>query len=220
MKQFYVVNLDLRRIVILAGALFAVLGLALFLGMSLGRAQGERSALQNTKESELTPAQMGFAPTVPETKPMAEIKPEIKNEKPPAVEPSTTASEIPLREDPLVQGPPKVASKAKPALAIVKPKKTLKRMKAQDEPEISGQTYHTPHYTIQVAAFRRMHEAEKLVARLREEGIQAKSEKRGAYYLVTVGRSRSREKLNKALARLKELDYDAYIRKVSKSEDT
>jgi hypothetical protein len=37
--------------------------------------------------------------------------------------------------------------------------------------------------------------------------------------LVTVGRSRSKEKLSKAMARLKELEYEAYIRKVEKASE-
>jgi hypothetical protein len=52
-----------------------------------------------------------------------------------------------------------------------------------------------------------------------EEGIKAHSEKNGDFYLVTVGRTKSKGKLEKALSRLKELEYDAYIRKLSSPTD-
>ena len=55
--------------------------------------------------------------------------------------------------------------------------------------------------------------------KLKEEGIKARSEKNGEYYLVTVGRTKSKGKLEKALGRLKELEYDAYIRKLSAPSD-
>ncbi|MFO1472105.1 MAG: hypothetical protein U1F27_13840 [Turneriella sp.] len=44
MKEFYVLNLDARRIAIVAGGALVVLGLALIIGMSIGRGQGERAA--------------------------------------------------------------------------------------------------------------------------------------------------------------------------------
>lgn len=228
MKEFYVLNLDYRRIAILVGGMLVLLGLTLFIGMAIGRGQSERKLLveAEAQKTQLAP-ELG--------KPASEIPDKIVAEAPsfavPVAEkkeavstpPAMPTSEIPLREDPLVQGPPK--RKSQPNATTERSARHSKRRQtvAKVEPELSGEINHAAkvRYTIQVAAFKRASEAQNLVAKLKEEGIKARSEKSGAFYLVTVGRSKSKEKLNKALARLKELEYDAYIRKLSKtSEDT
>jgi DedD protein len=233
MKEFYVLNLDYRRMAIIAGGALVALGLTLFIGMAIGKGQGERQALKLAAEADAQKLAL-----VPEPqKPTAESGEKVVVAPGPAAIPvaekveTASVGEIPLREDPLVQGPPKKkihkASAAKtqadegdtPRRAKRKSKKAI----AKAEPEVSGQVDHSTggRYTIQVAAFRRAGEAQGLIAKLKEEGIRAQSEKSGSYYLVTVGRSRSKEKLSKALGRLKELEYDAYIRKIQKtSEDT
>jgi len=233
MKEFYVLNLDYRRIAIIAGGALVALGLTLFVGMAIGKSQGERQALKLAAEADAQ--KLGLLPEAQKNPTEAADKVIIaQGPQPGPVTEKVQAApvgEIPLREDPLVQGPPKKkihkASAAKtqadegdtPRRAKRKSKKAI----AKAEPEVSGQVDHSTggRYTIQVAAFRRAGEAQGLIAKLKEEGIRAQSEKSGSYYLVTVGRSRSKEKLSKALGRLKELEYDAYIRKIQKtSEDT
>ncbi|GAB4434580.1 MAG: hypothetical protein OHK0011_17730 [Turneriella sp.] len=233
MKEFYVLNLDYRRIAIIAGGALVALGLTLFIGMAIGKGQGERQALKLAAEADAQ--KMGL---VPEPQKMPSEHPDkVIVAQPLAAGPAAEkaeaafAGEVPLREDPLVQGPPK--KKARKASGVTaeageidaprKSKRKLRRAVARAEPEVSGKVDHAAgsRYTIQVAAFRRAGEAQGLIAKLKEEGIKAQTEKSGAYYLVTVGRSRSKEKLSKALARLKELEYDAYIRKIHKtSEET
>lgn len=233
MKEFYVLNLDYRRIAIIAGGALVALGLTLFVGMAIGKGQGERQALKLAAEADAQ--KLGLVPEV--QKNPAEAADKVVIAQGPASSPvaekvePVPASEIPLREDPLVQGPPrKKIQKASAAKAQADegdvPRRARRKSKkaiAKAEPEVSGKVDHSTgsRYTIQVAAFKRTAEAQGLIAKLREEGIKARSEKSGAYYLVTVGRSRSKAKLGKALARLKELEYDAYIRKIQKaSEET
>jgi len=233
MKEFYVLNLDYRRIAIIAGGALLALGLTLFVGMAIGKSQGERQALKLAAEADAQ--KLGLLPEAQKNPTEAAEKVIIaQGPQPGPVTEKVHAApvgEIPLREDPLVQGPPKKkihkanAAKAEadesdsPRLA----KRKDKKVPAKADAEVSGKIVHAAnaHYTIQVAAFKRAADAQGLVAKLKAEGIKARTEKRGSYYLVTVGRSRSKEKLSKALARLKELEYEAYIRKAEKaSEDT
>lgn len=260
MKEFYVLNLDARRIAIVAGGALAVLGLALIIGMSIGRGQGERAArianegLESQKlglgaEAPKLPAEPAEKLVIaqgPNTTKMAlSDKLQVAQVAPPK-------GEIELREDPLIQGPPKKRTKAaKRANTEVAddeaPVKKSRKKKAlakasSDEVEVSGRVEHSnkkrskrsddeetvaehkggsARYTIQVAAFKRSGDASTLIEKLKGEGIKAHSEKHGDFYLVTVGRTKSKEKLSKALSRLKELEYDAYIRKLrSPSSET
>jgi cell division septation protein DedD len=230
MKEFYVLNLDYRRITIIAGGALAALGLTLFIGMAIGKGQAERQALKLAAEADAQ--KMGLVPEP--AKIPAEPADKVIVVPSPAASPAekvetADAGAIPLREDPLVQGPPKkMAHKAGAVKAEVGESDTPRRVKrkskkaiAKAEPEVSGKVDHAAagRYTIQVAAFKRSAEAKGLIAKLKEEGIKAQAERSGAYYLVTVGRSKSKEKLSKALARLKELEYDAYIRKIHKTSD-
>lgn len=257
MKEFYVLNLDARRIAIVAGGALAALGLAIIIGMSIGRGQGERAA--RIAQEDAQSQKLGLVPDAPKPAPEADklvmaqgpgaVKaPVLEKHSEPAVK-----GEIELREDPLVQGPPKKKAKAAPATRIAaddeapvkksRKKKALAKAASKDEPEISGGVDHaakghktakakrrkntddeqesvaakggeSTRYTIQVAAFKRSSEAQGLVDKLKGEGIKAHSEKHGDFYLVTVGRTKTKEKLGKALSRLKELEYDAYIRKL------
>lgn len=233
MKEFYVLNLDYRRIAIIAGGALVALGLTLFVGMAIGKGQGERQALKLAAEADAQ--KMGLVPEPQKT--AVEPAEKVVVAQGPAAsqvaektEPAP-AGEVPLREDPLVQGPPKkkiyktstVKAEAGESVTPHRVKRKTKKAIAKAEPEVSGKVDHSSggRYTIQVAAFKRAGEAQGLIAKLKEEGIKAQTEKSGAFYLVTVGRSKSKEKLGKALARLKELEYDAYIRKISKpSEET
>ncbi len=269
MKEFYVMNLDMRRIAIIAGGALTVLGLALFIGMAIGRGQGERNARISAEENQQQ--KLGLPASESADKLVLSSGPGVAGterfsaiEKPAAVIPSVpsvpeTKSEIPLREDPLVAGPPRKKASAKKAHKVVddevsdKPRKKKSVAKTKrserEEPEISGRVEHTKakrkkrvveaeddqlaavagtasaqraagaRYTIQVAAFKRSSEAHGLIEKLKEEGIKAHSEKNGDFYLVTVGRTKSKGKLEKALSRLKELEYDAYIRKLSSPSD-
>ncbi|MFZ5629002.1 MAG: SPOR domain-containing protein [Spirochaetota bacterium] len=233
MKEFYVLNLDYRRIAIIAGGALVALGLTLFIGMAIGKGQGERQALKLAAEADAQ--KLGLAPE-PQKMPVESAEKVVVAQGPgasPVAEKPEAAptGEVPLREDPLVQGPPKKKiQKGSTAKAggdesdsPRKSKRKTKKAVAKAEPEVSGKVDHAAggRYTIQVAAFKRAGEAQGLIAKLKEEGIKAQTEKSGAYYLVTVGRSKSKEKLSKALARLKELEYDAYIRKINKtSEET
>lgn len=233
MKEFYVLNLDYRRIAILTGGALVLLGLTLFLGMAIGRGQSERKLLAEAEAQKLGLApEPAKAATENPVKVIADAPPAavpiVEKKETPSAPAPLSGGEIPLREDPLVQGPPRKKI-APPASAETEspspsPRRNKRRHKALNaEPEVSGQVNHAANvrYTIQVAAFKRASEAQNLVAKLKEEGIKARSEKSGVYYLVTVGRSKSKEKLAKALARLKELEYEAYIRKINKtSADT
>lgn len=245
MKEFYVLNLDMRRIAIVAGGALTALGLTLFIGMAIGRGQGERNARIASEEREQQ--KLGIAPEAakaPEHQDKIVIaQGPSASEKPPSVpmiSAPETKGEIPLREDPLVSGPPKkAATKSSRKVAKnaeiareeaerpAKKRKAVAKAKTKEEPEVSGKVEHSRvaaaagRYTIQVAAFKRSSEANGLIEKLKSEGIKARAEHAGDYYLVTVGRTKSKEKLEKALGRLKELEYDAYIRKIKHlSEDT
>lgn len=245
MKEFYVLNLDMRRIAIVAGGALTALGLTLFIGMAIGRGQGERNARMAAEEREQQ--KLGLAPEAAKPAEHAEkvviAQGPAASEKPaaaPIIAAPESKSEIPLREDPLVSGPPKKKHSEKKSHKVakhvadeevaekpVRKKKALAKAKPKEEPEVSGKVEHSKvaaaagRYTIQVAAFKRSSEANGLIEKLKGEGIKARSEHAGDYYLVTVGRTKSKEKLAKALSRLKELEYDAYIRKIKNpSEDT
>lgn len=287
MKEFYVMNLDFRRIAIIAGGALTVLGLALFIGMAIGRGQGEKNARVQAEES--AQQKLGLpasesadklvlasgpngnggdseAATLPvrnQRKPVEKFSSLEKTAVPAIPSVPEAKSEIPLREDPLVAGPPKRKTSAKKIAksdgddeAVEKPrkKKAAKAKKAaREDSEISGSVEHAAkpkkkrkrtqlsedadeqlatvagtakatetsaaRYTIQVAAFKRSSEANSLIEKLKGEGIKAHSEKHGDFYLVTVGRTKSKSKLEKALSRLKELEYEAYIRKLSAPSD-
>ena len=260
MKEFYVLNLDARRIAIVAGGALAVLGLALIIGMSIGRGQGERAARIANEEAQSQ--KLGLAAETPKLPAESAEKLVIAqgpnttkmalSDKLQVAQVAPAKGEIELREDPLVQGPPKKRAKTeKPSRTeiadedapVKKPrkKKALAKAAKSDEVEVSGRVEHarkksnrseddepvvshkggTARYTIQVAAFKRSGDAATLIEKLKGEGIKAHSEKHGDFYLVTVGRTKSKEKLSKALSRLKELEYDAYIRKLrSPSSET
>ena len=279
MKEFYVMNLDLRRIALLTGGALTVLGLALFIGMAIGRGQGERNARIATEEAQQQklglPASesadklvLASGPSETDASPSRATRrsgDRKQAEAAPAI-PSVpeVKSEIPLREDPLVAGPPKKKSAAKKAAkaarrsdadddAAEKParkKRAVAKAKSREEPEVSGRVEHksgrrkrsalsedadeqltavagtsraekvnSARYTIQVAAFKRASEANTLIEKLKGEGIKAHSQHSGDFYFVTVGHTKSKSKLEKALTRLKELEYDAYIRKLSGPTD-
>jgi len=261
MKHFYILNLDARRIAIVAGVAFVVLALSLFIGMSIGKGQGERAARIASEERDAQ--KMGLAQETPRSGEVAADKLIIANGPTPsapltsAPTASAVASEVPLQADPLIEGPPrkKKSSRKSSHKAVKEDGDETHRAKARHgkksaskrDAEISGSVEHArsrktkfrrrttdderstnlpvaasgARYTIQVAAFKRSSDAQTLIGRLKDEGIKARSEKNGDYYLVTVGRSKSKEKLSKALTRLKELEYEAYIRKLrSPSDDT
>lgn len=228
MREFYVLNLDARRIAILAGAALVILGLTLFVGMAVGKGQAERQALRLAAEADAQ--KMGLVPEVPKSLPETGDKGVVAHATPAVAAaeklPVAAADEVPLREDPLVQGPPKKKNRSvASARAETQPREAARKTKGKSEKAVvalqpqgtgSFEAALPGRYTIQVAAFRRAAEAQGLIAKLKDEGIRARTERSGTYYLVTVGRSKSKEKLGKALARLKELEYDAYIRKISK----
>ncbi len=277
MKEFYVLNLDARRIAIVAGGALAVLGLALIIGMSIGRGQGERAARIASEETQSQ--KLGLAAETPklpaepaEKLVMAQGPNPTKmalSDKLQVAQVAPAKSEIELREDPLIQGPPKKRAKAakrsnteladdEAPVKKSRKKKALAKADKSDEVEVSGRVEHgsaklskretedgrttgskkrtrrsddeetvaeskggSARYTIQVAAFKRSGDASTLIEKLKGEGIKAHSEKHGDFYLVTVGRTKSKDKLSKALSRLKELEYDAYIRKLrSPSSET
>lgn len=277
MKEFYVLNLDMRRIAIVAGGALFALGLALTIGMAIGRGQGERAARVAAEEAQsqklgLAPEPAKVAPEPTEKLVVAQGPSSAKaalSERP--VPEAVQKGEIELREDPLVQGPPKKKQKFNKLSAKLdmstdeapakQPKKKKALAKAESgDAEVSGKINHGRklarktvreddeeaeerpkkriakrtntsdeadsaasgiRYTIQVAAFKRSGDAGTLIEKLKGEGIKAQTQKSGDFYLVTVGRSKSKEKLSKALSRLKELEYDAYIRKLKPaSSDT
>jgi cell division protein FtsN len=230
-----------------------VLGLALIIGMSIGRGQGERAA--RIANEEVQSQKLGLAPEAPKLPAESAEKLVIAqgpnptkmalSDKLQVAQVAPAKGEIELREDPLIQGPPKkrakAAKRANTEVAddeapVKKPrkKKALAKAEKSDEVEVSGRVEHakkrtkrsddeetvvehkggSARYTIQVAAFKRSGDAATLIGKLKGEGIKAHSEKHGDFYLVTVGRTKSKEKLSKALSRLKELEYDAYIRKL------
>ena len=284
MKEFYVMNLDFRRIAIIAGGALTVLGLALFIGMAIGRGQGEKNARVQAEEVQQHIAQQKLGlpasesadklvlasgpngnggdseaaalPVKNHRKPVEKFSSLEKTAVPAIPSVPEAKSEIPLREDPLVAGPPKRKKRDGDDEAVEKPrkKKAAKAKKAaREDSEISGSVEHAAkpkkkrkrtqlsedadeqlatvagtakatetsaaRYTIQVAAFKRSSEANSLIEKLKGEGIKAHSEKHGDFYLVTVGRTKSKSKLEKALSRLKELEYEAYIRKLSAPSD-
>ena len=248
MKEFYVLNLDWRRMAIIAGGALVALGITLMVGMSIGRGQGERASAQQNEELSQKPALPTDPARVPADKMVIAAGPAAINE--PAVPEAKAAAvqgDIPLQEDPLVQGPPRKNKTRKPVARLgdssresesAKPRNRTKKAKAarsEEGAELAGKVEHTKkrkavaaldkgdgvQFTIQVAAFKRAGEATGLISKLKEEGIKARTEKTNGFYLVTVGRSKSKEKLAKALARLKELEYEAYIRKITTdSEET
>ncbi len=277
MKEFYVLNLDARRIAIVTGGALAALGLALIIGMSIGRGQGERAARIAGEEAQAQ--KLGIAAELPKSPADSGEKLVIAqgpNPGKPALSDKLQLAqavpqkgEIELREDPLVQGPPRkkrssashrarsetgrtvnsVASDDEAPVKKPRKKKALAKANQSDEVEVSGRVDHgstarttgakkrvkrsddeetvaehkggSARYTIQVAAFKRSGDASTLIEKLKGEGIKAHSERNGDFYLVTVGRTKSKEKLTKALSRLKELEYDAYIRKLrSPSSET
>jgi cell division protein FtsN len=253
MKEFYVLNLDWRRLAIIAGGALVALGITLMIGMSIGRGQGERTAAQVTDELGAKPGLPGDPTRAGAEKFVfaAGPTPGAESQEPPATALlAQPKSDIPLQADPLVAGPPRKkmtrktthrlsdSSQANEATPIrSRKKKTRTELASQETSEVAGSVDHSKkrkkiahnsetnpeaaRFTIQVAAFKRAGDASGLIARLKEEGIKARSEKTGGFYLVTVGRSKSKDKLNKALARLKELEYAAYIRKIrNDSEET
>ncbi|MBV6493191.1 MAG: Cell division protein FtsN [Turneriella sp.] len=258
MKEFYVMNLDMRRIAILVGGALVALGLTLFLGMAIGRSQSAKSDKLASDKDVASPVASsiesadklvlasGPSPVRENVSPTPVEIPSV-----PAV-PSVpeTKSEIPLKEDPLVSGPPRNAAakqhkkqakktrtrsevsgeidhSKKHASGQKRKKRKVKSVVSEDVDEelalVAGtakaQSAARTRYTIQVAAFKRPTDAQNLVEKLKSEGIRARSEKSGDYYLVTVGRTKSKSKLDRALARLKELDYNVYIRKLSPPSD-
>jgi cell division septation protein DedD len=234
MKEFYVMNLDKKRIAIIAGGALFALGVSLMIGMSIGRGQSERAQKISADENQLQKLGLGPEPVggLTDSKIVMASGPQpVPAQAAISVPgPANIAPEIPLRADPLVSGPPKSHKKSHRKQAVRKPAenavalhKTTGKSKAiaKGTPEIKGKVDHSAlRYTIQVAAFKRSSEAGGLVTKLKAEGIKAHTEKKGTYYLVTVGRTRNKSKLTKALARLKELEYDAYIRKLNPTGTT
>lgn len=259
MKHFYILNLDARRIALVAGVAFVVLALSLFIGMSIGKGQGERAARIASEERDAQ--KLGIGQETPRIGDAAADKLVVANGPTPAASITTApaasavSNEVPLQADPLIEGPPRKKSSAKKSTHkaaredadTTQHARTRHRKKSavKDDAEISGNVEHVRNrktkfrrrqnddersenspvaasgarYTIQVAAFKRSGDAQTLIGRLKDEGIKARSEKSGDFYLVTVGRSKSKEKLSKALTRLKELEYEAYIRKLRSPSD-
>lgn len=235
MKEIYVMNLDKRRIAIVAGSALTVLGICLIVGMAIGRGQGERAA--RILQEEADQKKLGMAPVLEASKPALAS---------PVVVPVATAqsstplvsepkSEIPVEADPMVAGPPKRTQQRETVAKVTRKHKKKKKADAEVTGEIEhGSTKLTTsaaetekpkrehsgeRFTIQVAAFKRANDAKGLIDKLKGEGIKAKTEKTGNYFLVTVGRTKSKDKLEKALARLKELEYEAYIRRIKPSTE-
>jgi len=233
MKEFYVMNLDKRRIAIVAGGALFVIGLMLVIGMAIGRGQGERAARLAQEEADQKKLGMSPVTGIPSVALAAPVSPQVSSPVAPVSTVAEVKSEIPVEADPMVAGPPrrKERRKNKSSDEPVRVAKVKRKKKA--DTEVSGEVEHETvakvkerstgdgKYTIQVAAFKRSNDAKTLIEKLKEEGLKAKSEKNGNYFLVTVGKSKSKEKLEKALARLKELEYEAYIRKIKNvSEET
>jgi len=226
MKNYFIINLDSKRIILLAGGLLFLLGSSLYFGMMIGQKKStteQSNALtdpykENLQNSPLEPkiATPVKADAVPAK---LESSKTIAAEK---VEPG-----LEIQSDPLVQGPPKAThdkklSKNNNKAGSKESTKTTTANKNGNTKEqiVAGKIKHgktdpKSRYVIQVAAYEKESDATRLISKLKESGLKARTEHTGHFYLVVVGKARNKEKLEKALAKLKELEYDAYIRKSS-----
>jgi len=228
MKNFFIINLDFKRIILVAGGLLFLLGSFLYLGMIIG--QKKSSSEQTVALSD--PYKDGLQSSPLESKP---IDPARAETVPPKLDlpksPLTAKVEhgLEIQSDPLIQGPPKSAYVKKPIKKISKASSSetdetatsrKNTGKKKDTVVVSGKIEHgktdpKARYVIQVAAYKKESDAIRLISKLKENGLKARSEHTGNFYFVVVGKTRNKEKLEKALSKLKDLEYDAYIRKIS-----
>lgn len=223
MKQFYVMNLDARRVIIIAGLLFSLLGMALYAGMRIGKKNEsvKHSSFSESlgkieipaKESEapktaqvVLPAQADVLPAltkIPEAK--AENSEKVIAEKMSELNVATKKTpeaDLEVQEDPMISRPPR----------SIKAETIEKTTSVKAKP---GE-----FYTIQVAAYKHKKDAESTLKKIKAEGINGRIERGKSLWFLRVGKTKTREKLNTSLKKLKGMDLEPIVRKLAKAKVT
>lgn len=223
MKQFYVMNLDARRVIIIAGLLFSLLGMALYAGMRIGKKNDSVTHSSYTeplgkienlpKEPEIPKAGQVVLPAQADVLPALTKIPEAKAENSekaisekmselnvPAKK--ATETDLEVQEDPMISRPPRA-------------KKTEAAEKTATVKAKPGE-----FYTIQVAAYKHKKDAETTLKKIKAEGINGRIERGKSLWFLRVGKTKTREKLNTSLKKLRGLELEPIVRKLAKAKVT
>lgn len=217
MKKIYVLNLDKRRIYIVAGSLLILLGTTFVLGMRHS-SYSSQVALSDSKESsEMYSLEEVVARSAAEHDSNLTRSDNMKTNHPldnlpldnntvghqkPILPPLSTESSLSVQEDPMISRPPKH-------------KRTKTRKPATKTVQRSSNISSSAKYTIQVGAFVHEKDAIRLKNKLQKADIEARVERGIRFWFVRSGRSSDKSSLEAARQKIAGLDLKPMIKKTS-----
>ncbi|MCB1146180.1 MAG: SPOR domain-containing protein [Leptospiraceae bacterium] len=210
MRNIYVLNLDQKRLIIVAGVALSLIGSAIFAGMSIARA----SSIENSGEAPILSYDTQQPPietivqanvSAQEAVPQIENKPAnekviVKLDSDPmlpvleqknGIENTTSESVKVVEKDPFITPPP------------TRKTETKKEVRSSEK-----------HYVIQIAAFKQENQARSLVKKLKSDGFSAHVERGTMFWFVRLGASSDPKNLQSRADKLKKSGYEALIRKI------
>ena len=189
-RVFYVINLDNRRIITLGLFLVALLSSLFFLGLSVGKRKGTLDAYKNTINNQQHKVELSnISPTVTEPDNIEKTDNVYLNEEIITTSPvSTNEKDITKTEEKIVKHEEILESR--PETVVEKtPVKRIKHINRTVE-----------KYTIQVAAFTKESQAQRLVRKIksnRKITSVTYIKPDGKYYMVRIGKYKNRSSIEK-----------------------
>jgi cell division protein FtsN len=120
--------------------------------------------------------------------------------------------EAALKEDRQSKSMPAEMSKEIPA--AVKPEIIIPKAKEIDKPAVSPVEKEAQKYVIQVASFRSVQTARKVLAKLKKDGVSSYLQTKGQYTVVCAGNFKKQMQAKLVLAQLKKEYGDCLIKKI------
>lgn len=185
-KKVYVVNLDNKRIVVLAGLFFLLFSLAFVAGLKWNMID-EHNAVnvsQSPLDSSMLPQDRDLSSTQIVKDSNALMLPEEDTK-------IFERKEKKVKEDPFLVEPP-VHSIAKEAKI---PNSSKKYSSVPNEKESIATDSNEKYYTIQIAAFHHEKDAISYKGILKKQGIDSRVDKGKSYYYVRAGKSSDKKSL-------------------------
>ena len=213
MRKIYVLNLDSRRLLVVAGILLVLFSVSIYLGMKIGagNARSQETAHFSNIPADIpivdhTPRQLaenGFLQPPNET--TSQVALEAAPRDPVVQEAERSPTSLLLQEDPFIQAPPKRKTAAKRTATETTVKTTEKKTTKTAVPET--------FYTIQVAAFIKEQDARNLNSRLLSRGYASRVDRGNKFWFVRVGKENRPERLQTQADRLRRESFDVLIKK-------
>lgn len=193
MKRIYVLNLDSRRIIMLAGGLFILLGFFLFIGVQIGSndevIHASEGGSEQSTESETVSANTAGRSVIDLNESESALPVKEADDMLPALDRKLGLDggekSIPVQSDPMSSG--------------------------SQQKETASEQSKGGFYTIQIAALKSEKDAIKEKERFEKRGLNARVERGVRFWLVRAGKAQTRSGIEAALQKVKKIKNDAFV---------